>query len=369
MKPMEILEKMPKELNDIEKARYIYIELGKYFSYDERYLTAETLDDKRLIFDRDINNIDDNKAICSSISKIYVKLLNEAGIKAETVYEEAKFCGHMFTKISIDDREYRADLVHDLLEIKKGFKTKNFMKNGDNEKYSLDFSEIEDEELFKIDKKIGYCKNEMYMEDVIQMLKEEVKLLKDNSSVEAIALKKELGVEDLTYKELFEYIIDFVGKYCVADNLNCIDKADYFHTILKEIVEDDEVRKYDFNKISCVENEDKMRIFLAFEDKEEGDKLIYTFSDIDYVKKVNGEYIREKLNEGMRTLSKREDVKDFLFKFSENNSLQSRENIIQSAIKTSESVVKASTISEQENIIDDLELQNEKETSDEFNIK
>lgn len=369
MKPDEILESLPKELNDIEKARYIYIELGKYFSYDERYLTAETLDDKRLIFDKDINNIEDDKAICSTISKIYAKLLNEAGIKAETVYKEGKFCGHMFTKISIGDREYRADLIHDLLEIKKGFKTKNFMKNRDDEKDSLDFSEIEDEELFEIDKKIGYCKNEMYMEDVIQMLKEEMRLLKDDSSAEAIALKRELGVEKLTDKELFEYKIDFVRKYCVADNLNCTDKADYFQTILENVVDDDEIKGHSATKISCVENGDKMRIFFAFEDKEAGDKLIYTFSDVDYANKVNGEYIREKLDSGMKPLSKRENVKNSLFELAENKSLQGKKNIIQSAIEASESVVKESTISEQEKTIDDLELQNERKTNDEFNIE
>ena len=36
----KIIEDMPKELNQIEMARYIYIQLGKYFSYDERYITS-----------------------------------------------------------------------------------------------------------------------------------------------------------------------------------------------------------------------------------------------------------------------------------------------------------------------------------------
>lgn len=369
MKPSEILESLPKDLNDIEKARYIYIGLGKYFSYDEKYLIADSMEQKKIIFNKDINDINDNKAICSSISKIYVKLLNEVGIRAETVYKEGKFCGHMFTKISIGDKEYRADLIHDLLEIKKGFRTKNFMKNRGDKKDNLDFSEIEDEELFEIDKKIGYCKNDMYMEDVIQMLKEEIRLLKDNSSAEAIALKRELGVEDLTYKELFEYVIDFVGKHCVADNLKCIEKADYFQIILKEISEVDEIKRYNFTKISCVENEDKMRIFLTFEDKEAGNKLIYTFSDVDYANKVDGEYIREKLNNGMRPLSKREDVRDSLFGLAENKSLHSKDSIVQNAIKTSESVVKESTISEQEKTIDDLELPNERETNNKVYIE
>ena len=50
----KIIEDMPKNLTQIEKARYIYIQLGKYFSYDERYITSESDNEKREIFDRDI---------------------------------------------------------------------------------------------------------------------------------------------------------------------------------------------------------------------------------------------------------------------------------------------------------------------------
>lgn len=34
--------------------RYIYIQLGKYFSYDEKYITSESDEKKGEIFDRDI---------------------------------------------------------------------------------------------------------------------------------------------------------------------------------------------------------------------------------------------------------------------------------------------------------------------------
>lgn len=50
----KIIEDMSKELNQIEMVRYIYIQLGKYFSYDEKYITSESDEKKGEIFDRDI---------------------------------------------------------------------------------------------------------------------------------------------------------------------------------------------------------------------------------------------------------------------------------------------------------------------------
>ena len=59
----KIIEDMPKELNQIEMARYIYIQLGKYFSYDEKYITSESDEKKREIFDRDIEDIENDKVV------------------------------------------------------------------------------------------------------------------------------------------------------------------------------------------------------------------------------------------------------------------------------------------------------------------
>lgn len=70
----KIIEDMPKELNQIEMARYIYIQLGKYFSYDEKYITSESDEEKREIFDRDIEDIENDKVVCTSLSRIYERL-------------------------------------------------------------------------------------------------------------------------------------------------------------------------------------------------------------------------------------------------------------------------------------------------------
>lgn len=153
----KIIEDMPKELNQIEMVRYIYIQLGKYFSYDEKYITSESDEKKREIFDRDIEN---DKVVCTSLSRIYERLLKRVGINAKTVLIPGERLGHAFTEIEIDGRKYFTGLVRDLMRIKTGFKTNEFMiDNPDRFGEDSEFTALSDEELKKIDDKIGYTYN------------------------------------------------------------------------------------------------------------------------------------------------------------------------------------------------------------------
>ncbi len=156
----KIIEDMPKELNQIEMVRYIYIQLGKYFSYDEKYITSESDEKKREIFDRDIEDIENDKVVCTSLSRIYERLLKRVGINAKTVLIPGERLGHAFTEIEIDGRKYFTGLVRDLMRIKTGFKTNEFMID-DPDRFGEDseFTALSDEELKKIDDKIGYTYN------------------------------------------------------------------------------------------------------------------------------------------------------------------------------------------------------------------
>ena len=150
----KIIENMPKGLTQIEKARYIYIQLGKIFSYDERYITSESEEEKKQIFNKKIEDVIDNKVVCTSLSKIYENMLNRVGIKSKTVFLQGERLGHAITELEIDEKEYFTDLTHDLMNIKTGLKTNEFMigKPENNQKYEI----ITEEELKKIDDKLEY---------------------------------------------------------------------------------------------------------------------------------------------------------------------------------------------------------------------
>ena len=156
----KIIEEMPEGLTQIEKARYIYIQLGKYFSYDERYITSPSDEEKREIFDRDISDIVDDKVVCTSLSRIYENLLNRVGIKAKTVLIPGERLGHAFTELEIDGNKYFTGLIRDLMRIKTGFKTKEFMiDNPDRFGEDSEYTVLSDEDLKSIDDKIGYTYN------------------------------------------------------------------------------------------------------------------------------------------------------------------------------------------------------------------
>ena len=156
----KIIEDIQKELNQIEMARYIYIQLGKYFSYDEKYITSESDEKKREIFDRDIEDIENDKVVCTSLSRIYERLLKRVGINAKTVLIPGERLGHAFTEIEIDGKKYFTGLIRDLMNIKTGFKTNEFMiDNPDRFGEASEFTALSDEELKKIDDKIGYTYN------------------------------------------------------------------------------------------------------------------------------------------------------------------------------------------------------------------
>ena len=156
----KIIEDIPKELNQIEMARYIYIQLGKYFSYDEKYITSESDEEKIEIFDRDIEDIENDKVVCTSLSRIYERLLKRVGINAKTVLIPCERLGHAFNEIEIDVKKYFTGLIRDLMNIKTGFKTNEFMiDNPDRFGEDSEFTALSDEELKKIDDKIGYTYN------------------------------------------------------------------------------------------------------------------------------------------------------------------------------------------------------------------
>ena len=149
----KILSEIPEKYTDLEKARYIYIQLGKFFSYDEQFIISNSDEEKKFIFNKNLNDIENDKVICTLISKIYEYMLNKLGISAKTILVDGRRMGHAYTEMTINNLNYKADLIYDLMNIKTGFKTKKFMiKNEKNPYYSY----ITEEKLKEIDDKIGY---------------------------------------------------------------------------------------------------------------------------------------------------------------------------------------------------------------------
>ncbi len=83
-----ILGDMPLDLEDVQKAIYIYIKLCKTLVYDEEFFVLEQREEAYKKHDQiqNISNItlENNKVVCYEFNLIYGKFLNEIGINFET---------------------------------------------------------------------------------------------------------------------------------------------------------------------------------------------------------------------------------------------------------------------------------------------
>ena len=214
----QIISNMPDNLDDLEKARYIYIELGKILEFNTTTMfnsKSKHYFKKYYYKSIDINNCS-NKVTCTNWCEIYIKLLKKVGIKAQK-YSEYK--SHAWVVIELDKKIY-ADATlgsfSDLARIKSNLKPINFVPLIHNKKdnlklepYSKDFSN----KIDSIDKKLGYKLERKNAHDALINLKNEVSNLPDTiAKVNYIFAHIDLSNFGFYEgKEYIKYVFDFVG--------------------------------------------------------------------------------------------------------------------------------------------------------------
>ena len=169
-----LIAQIPNNLSEIEKARYVYLELGKLICYDEKYWFG-TSEIQHRIYKKSLNStpsfseIQENKkkkAICISISKLYSSILQEIGIKAGQQNEN----DHFYSYLIIKDKLYYADLNNDMKYIQLELPTSFFFTEGANV--------LSKDRLQQIDEKLGYHYKGIYnFKSKINMIKTKFKNL------------------------------------------------------------------------------------------------------------------------------------------------------------------------------------------------
>lgn len=86
---IKLLDGIDKNWSTIEKAKYLYNQIGKNTSYDERFAYGDDAELMHKIFyrDVDIRKDEDTRIVCHTANKIYLQLLQELKIKAKLVYK------------------------------------------------------------------------------------------------------------------------------------------------------------------------------------------------------------------------------------------------------------------------------------------
>lgn len=177
-----IINNMPENLSEIEIIRYIYLNLGKLLVSNTNYSYNLNFEKRHNIFINGKNSPipQTNEIICNSGSELLTYTLKKLGVNAETYYNIG--IDHAETIVNtLDNKLYCLNLIGDLSRIHTNRKTKYFAESSDtgilNAEIKLIYQKLpdslSDEELKKIDDKIGYTFHGLYTDDFISMLKKE----------------------------------------------------------------------------------------------------------------------------------------------------------------------------------------------------
>ncbi len=194
-----IIQSMPKNLTQLEKARYIYIELGKQRRFDTRYYYGNSSTRKRIYERAQASRLNPNiirnkrTIICITLSEIYKSALKQIGIDCEIVRNGTFGDKHVIPIVSLNDEKrgnlrIRADLQQDLEAIQTGMSTVEF---GTVNRYEKNYDVINEDDLKKIDQKIGYIK-EYYRDVDIETARRIVREMNAHESLKYIFQKPEL---------------------------------------------------------------------------------------------------------------------------------------------------------------------------------
>lgn len=256
-----IINNIPKNLSNLEKAYYIYLELGKILSENPKFVFSN-IEDKIIHYN---DNIDSQYyGICKSISELYVNILKDdrIGISAESVKKTPESpITHIDTILKIDGKNYIANLISDLSRIKTSRRVNSFCfdlnrladipedeayKNRLRQHYGkIDCLSRKDMEI--LDKKLGYSffmqyfpndERGIYTEDTIELLKKEM----DNPELfkKYILHNKDIPKEEwLKYK--MNYIFENISKFTNYNGkINYLENIRYYLYVAKKLLSKEE---------------------------------------------------------------------------------------------------------------------------------
>lgn len=211
----EIIECIPDDFNDLEKARFIYIKLGEIVNFNGTFNNSNFFH-RILIKNRniDISHFDNQLIMCHNWADIYVEMLCKVGIKA---YKQSAY--HAWVIMEIDNMHVLADATigeyNDLTRIKYCDELINFYPvSRDRNEYGVPIRTTVEgfkDKLDKADYKINYQKTGL---QTIDKLKETI------NSFSSLESK-----------------IDYVVHYVIKDNAGFCEQFAYFMYVLSRCLE------------------------------------------------------------------------------------------------------------------------------------
>lgn len=240
-------------MTEIEIIRYVYLDLGKRLSFNEKFLPFGNSKEKKNMYRYRSSRLEDleecmetNKAICKSISYILEYVLKSLGIDIKTVADSNSkiSCPHVYNIITLKSGEsFSVDLQEDMYNIQSHSFTKNFGKSLEDENCYV-ISRAEQEQM---DKKNGYINDEnYYSDDYLYLLKYDINFME-------------------SFEEKVKFILENIDVYD-NPNMGYTDRQWHHKTILEEFFNNAEFN-YQYNNgrirmIDCYKDINKKRYYV-----------------------------------------------------------------------------------------------------------
>ena len=261
-----IINNMPQNLSELEKAYYIYLELGKIISESPQFVFTDFEGKKE-----HYNDLIDNNyyGICKSISELYVSILNDKriGISADLVKHTPESpITHVDTILKIDGKNYIVNLISDLSRIKTSRRVNSFCfdlnrpiddpiarkeKESYLKKLEQHYGKIDNltrANIEQFDKKLGYSffvpqvstdkQRGIYTEAVIDLLKKD--FYNPESFKKYVLHDKEIPEEELLKCKL-DYIFENINNLThYNSNMNYLENIRYYLYVAKKVLSPEE---------------------------------------------------------------------------------------------------------------------------------
>ena len=247
-------------LTELEKARYLYIELGKYLRFDTNFVSAHEKKIRNKYWKKvDFDNIEGNEFTCRQIAEMYAVLLRRAGMDAEAIYKpefgdddyDFDTTGrHMYTRVNLKSGEsFIADLVYDLPFIQKELQPIFFGTLTEPDFFD-DITSLDQEDLKKIDEKIGYIgkqdeekKTIAYMDDFIIMLKEDMENREYLREYVAANYSEEEAKGLTDTSSIIKYKVDAICRFFTVSDMGFREGNVFLNKLLYSFFTADERKK------------------------------------------------------------------------------------------------------------------------------
>ena len=271
-----VLNGMPSNLTQIEKAHYIYIRLGELLVFSTRFKNSTTKDYVEL-YSKPVNssNLEYNQVTCSMWSKVYEDLLHCVGIN-ETYINN--FQHHTFVTFKIDGVVWKADatqatIMTDLACIQFGRNISYFgptyANTVDQENVYFQPLDLYKDEIERMDKNIPSYRNrkERHKEIINQL-----QLLKTSN---------------LSTKEKLDNLFNFIGVLSTG----YYESKDYIHYLVKCMLTEEEQKNVKGRELRRTNEQREVDILQCISLKEGDNYYYYLLSPNKSIKPVDKEFI------------------------------------------------------------------------------